>query len=275
MDFDFDIKEIVVSNFLFAVFYVTIEGVLAYLTNSIAGNLPSPFQNAFPLIASFILVFVTFTILNMRRTSTVGLTTYLFWPQGSKSTTLKEHESYQHRIIVNTKRTPAIAYPITPKTYVWKFVKKHPEIIHNLTDTAMHDGEHDKKWAEKQGYRFEPKSPDRENLLASDLNISSDVGIPLDPKLFHIHARFFLLPHTNRTNKRAIFNRITMKAWAFDTRIMYELDGRIRKLSGYWWPIPHYVQLWAWWNHYHWSKDPVMMSDLLATEDENAVSKKT
>ncbi len=128
----------------------------------------------------------------------------------------------------------------------------------------MDDGEHDKKWAEERDYIFEPKSADRENLLDSDVTPSTDVGTPLDPRLEHVHARFFLLPFRKHTSKRAIFNRSTMMAWAFDDRIVFEIGHTIRKLSGYWWPIPHYVQWWARRHHYQWSDNPVMMVDLLA-----------
>jgi hypothetical protein len=194
------------------------------------------------------------------------LTAYLFFPKDTVDKTLKEHEPYQHRVIVNTKRIPPLAYPLIPGSYAWKLVKRHPDLVYVQVDEAPNDSDHDRKWCEERKYVYAFKSPSREDLL--DV---APIGAnrKLDPSLDHVQARFFYSPLRSRegTSKRCLLNYSTMKAFAYDGVTLRELQGRIRAGSGYWWPMPHYVQRWARKHRFEWSDKVPTPEDLLTKDN--------
>ncbi len=194
-----------------------------------------------------------------------GLRVELFFPKNSSDKTLESHKPYQHRIIIDFKRKPPLAYPLTLDSYAWNLVKKHPELIYSEIDKTPNDPEHDRKWCEKQGYRFEAKYPSRDNLQRNML-VDIDASVPFDPKLEHVQAWFFFQPFGSKgfTSKRCILNRLAMKAYPLDYHTMYDLGGRIRYGSTYWFPIPNYVQRWARNHHFEWIDAVPTMKDLLA-----------
>lgn len=125
----------------------------------------------------------------------VGISAHLFFPQGTvpseKMAEYHEEQRFRHRLIVNTKRVPPVAYPLFPKSYSWRLIEKHPELAYSEVDEAPNDPDFERKWSEEHGYSYEPKSPSREDLLASDFMAMGDVTTPLDPRLKDAYARYF------------------------------------------------------------------------------------
>ncbi len=230
-----------------------------------------PFWNPLSVL-SLALAFVTvlgISIgLSIRQTSIAGLAAYLFFPLNAppELNSPSEHHKggYRHSVIVNGKRSPYVAYPMAPNSYSWRLVERHPELCYRELDEAPNDPDYPKKWAEKRGYKFVSKSPGRDDLLA----IGPAVKRPLDPRLKHVQSRFFYLPLVSKrmTSKRCILNWSTMTAYTLDFDMMFEIWGRIRSGSGYWWPWRHYVKRWA--EHhdppFEWSDKLPDMTDLLA-----------
>jgi len=263
---EFDIK----TNTIQVIFWFALGSVLQYLVDiskpAFLSVLPSTWQGVLGYIVAFVIVFLIFFALSMKRTSVAGLTAYLFFPKDTVGTTLKQHEPYQHRVIVNNKRTPPVAYPLMLGSYAWKLVKRHPDLVYVQVDEAPNDGDHDRKWCIERKYRYEPKSPSREDLLHFE---PISVDRELDPSLDHVQARFFYSPFGSQrnTSKRCLLNYSTMKAFAYDIVTLHELEGKIRVGSGYWWPMPHYVQRWARKQGFEWSDKVPTPRDLLAKEN--------
>jgi hypothetical protein len=264
LDFEFDIKTSIVEFFLWLVLSWGLRYLMG-LEPTLLSFLPSTWQGALGYIVALVIVFLIFFGLSMRRTPVAGLIAYLFLPKNTICKKLKDYEPYQHRVIVNTKKIPAPAYPLMPGSYAWNLVKRHPELVYVEVDEAPTDSDHDRHWCEERGYRYEPKSPSREDLLGA---ASIGANRELDPKLDHVQARFFYLPFLSRsTSKRCLLNYSTMKAFTYDGATWRKLEGTIRVGSGYWWPIPHYVQRWAKKQGFEWS-DKVPTPEDLRTKEE-------
>jgi len=233
----------------------------------------TPLQSILNLAVAFVVVFVGlfvgFTLLTMKQSPIVGVTAYLFFPRGTvnEDKTLAYHEQHHYRrTIVNTKRKPPIAYYLPSGSYSWRLIERHPELWFSELDTAPKDPDFVENWAKRRDYRFEPKSPSRENLLAMEL-YNPDLVAPFDHRLEHVEARLFypfyqgILP-TSFPHKRCILNWSTMKAWTLNEHTLQELGGKVRPASTVWWPMPQYVQRWARKHGFEWSDKSPTMSEL-------------
>jgi hypothetical protein len=282
LDFDFEniVKSLVLS-LLSTVPVFLFWGVLEYLRGvywpQLFSFLPAAFnmQSLPTFVISFLIVFVLFTFLNMKRTP-AGLRAYLFFPES----TLEEDRAFDyhqkhdfHRVVVNLKTQPYVVYDLTLGSYAWKIVAKaenHGRRMWVEATDNPNDSDFLQKWCKKNGYLYSHNIPDRKELLAEG---------PLSPA-HHLDRRFkhleyvgfypwycyFFLPKRGIPHRRLIMNKSANKAfnmraeqwiWARTGRI--NGDTKIASLRR------HHAKKWAQEHGFEYcNRFPDMTDDLLA-----------
>jgi hypothetical protein len=247
--------------------------LISYLFSLSFSVLPSVnLSNLVSLVISLAVVVATLMVISARQTPIVGVTAYLFFPKATadQDRTLPYHKDHHYRgTFVNFKTIPPSAYYLTPKSYAWTLIEKHPELWVREWDDDPSDPDYVKKWCEARKFSFAPRVPSRNDLLRMEtFNIVTD----LDPALEHVEYRFFC-PYYNRSlgksggvpPRRCVLNWSTMKAFPCDFWTMkLVVAGKIRGTSVIWIPIPHYVQRWTKSRGFEWSDRLPTMRDFLA-----------
>ncbi len=211
-------------------------------------------QSFLNLVISFLVVFGLFTLVTMKRGSTEGLRAHLFFPKGTQENnkTPDYHESHlNHRLIVNHKTSPPIAYILSPGSYGWSLVKKHKGMLVNETDSDPDDPKFSQEWCKERDYVLSPEVPERKYLLFRGRITKRH---SLDPKYKHMRYEGFfpfycyVLPMMIKgvPHRRILMNVATKKAFPMDAEQWYwAISGRIDGHMGIASPRLHHAQKWA------------------------------
>lgn len=183
------------------------------------------------------------------------VTAYLFFPKNTKRDNLTpefHRNNFLHRVIVNFKTIPPVAYNLTPDSDGWKLIETYgrsiwiPEIDANPKEPVTQFLEN---WCKQKNYTLMPNLPDNYALLAKGpLNPDE----PLDPRFKHLeYVGFFpwysyLLPKRGIPHRRILMDKSTKKAYKMTTRQWIRAcNGVINgdtKIAN---PRRHHAQEWA------------------------------
>jgi hypothetical protein len=243
--------------------------------------LPSVYnlQSLPTLIISFVIVFVLFTILSMRRRP-VGVMAYLFFPKyvPESARTLELHEAlHGRRVIVNHKTKPVTAYYLSPNTYAWRLIKKRAETLWvSETDTEPDNPEFVEKWCQQKGYLLLPHIPDRKELLwAGSIHTSYQPNPVYDYLEYRIFFPFYrrFLPKRGMPQKRIFLNWSTMEAFPFDmARWDWAVGGQVRGHSEIAGLRRHHAQKWAKEHGFTWTDKIPSDEELFKKKSGNVTS---
>lgn len=150
--------------------------VIPHITNY-QPFIPTPISWGVFIVSVFVLIVIA--IFRLKRWMSIeyieGIQAYVFFPKGTpleKRRDLEYHRKYlHHRLIVNLKTKPPKAYYMNPKSYGWKFIKKHDRWVHEVVtreNYSCDDPDFTEKWCKEKGYELYPSAASKNNLLETE-----------------------------------------------------------------------------------------------------------
>jgi hypothetical protein len=270
LDFNIDLRELLVTTFITFVLWGVFQYVLGLLWQQATEIFPvlTPLS-LISFAAAFLIVFGLWALVNMRFGSVVAVQAYLFFPQNTPedSKKIEYHQKHlNHRVIVNFKTIPPKAYYLPVGSYPWKLVKRHKELWIPELDRTPNNPDSASKWCIAKGYKLEPRVATRRDLQEVAETNRQDL---LDKRLGHVEARMFYhfldQSRSKTPSKRAILNWETMTAFSLDDWTLNLVkEGKIRSYNVTVVPLVFSVQRWAQKRRFTWSEKLPTMDDLLA-----------